>query len=330
MSFDQELIEELKSERGVLYPFLNLLKDQTLDLEFRTEGFDIYYRGEVLVQIRNGTTKYEYSASFRSVVNFDKIQHETICSASSAQTWCDMCTYPLKKFWDITLSNHNKTEREYQQLIVRENNYSPVSISTDYFITNMEDSKKTDTVNANRSYMRPDLVSIRWDCGSQERKNERNKSKPYLPKLAIIEVKYGDNAIGNVISDVKGEKADLVKHLNDAHEFLKNPKSVLLLKNESLNYFNQKRSLGLFKGIKDANQKIDQLSDEKPEYIIALINHQPCSKRLLEIISDIDFSKFIHFDTYFACSSNLGYGLYAKRMKNPSELLAELEKDFPE
>jgi len=306
---------------GIMHPFLTLVRDdQTLDLEFRKGGFDIFYRGEVLVQLRRGNTSDKYSAEFTSIINFKEKQTEEIINDDAAKAWCDLYTYPLKKYWDRKLGEHNKTEREYQQLIVRENNYSPISISTDYFITNMEDS------NNDEVSQRFDLVGIKWESTSQARKG--TKSDLYYPKLVVIEVKYGDKAIGSLNYDNKGKQADLFKHLDDVNKFFSNSDVLKKYKEETLNLFKAKRNAGLIPDITENHQKIDKLSDDLPEYIIAIINHDPDASALKEIISECNFLQYKTFAPYFAYASNLGYGLYAKRMLSPSDVLINLKKDF--
>lgn len=317
-NFD-EVVKDLK---GLMSPFLDMVKrDHTLDLELRPKGFDVFYRGEALVQARS-ESKGVYLLSFTSIINFKDKQKETISSSEDATRWCDMHCYQLKKYWDIKLRENNKTEREFQQLVVRENNYSPVSIDTDYFITNMEDSK---SVSGSANYMRVDAIGIRWNSNSQARKGI--KSSLYYPKLVLIEVKFGDDSIGDTKNI--GTKADLLKHLNDAEAFLDpNNQSLEDLKQETIEMFKCKRELGLLYGVKEENQKIEKLSEDKPEYIVALIDHDPDSSKLKDVLKVIDWNKYKNFTPYFAEASNLGYGLYTKRMFTPQEMQEKLEKDF--
>jgi len=83
---------------------------------------------------------------------------------------------------DFYFTKHMKEEREYQHLWVRENNYSSIANSTDYFIADIEYD--------NHKNARFDIVAIEWlsDASIRKLKNGHN------PKLVVIEMKYGDGA----------------------------------------------------------------------------------------------------------------------------------------
>jgi len=91
---------------------------------------------------------------------------------------------------DEYFSIHGKAEREFQQLIARENNNSAISNESEYFISDIEVAKP----NA-----RFDIMAICWLA--DQRKNG-NKCK-----AALIEMKYGDSALTG--------SASLLKHLKD-------------------------------------------------------------------------------------------------------------------
>ena len=90
-----------------------------------------------------------------------------------------------------------KAEREFQQLIARENNCSTISNETEYFVTDIEFADSS--VGA-----RFDLLAVRW-LASQRR--NISKCRP-----ALIELKYGDGALGG--------SAGLIKHLEDVSRIL--------------------------------------------------------------------------------------------------------------
>jgi len=100
----------------------------------------------------------------------------------------------MKQRW-ILFSKHRKEEREYQQLVVRENNYSSISNGTDYFIIDIEYD--------NHAHARFDLVAVEWPSKASHRNWLRIQAK-----LVVIEMKYGDGALTGT--------AGMKKHLSDS------------------------------------------------------------------------------------------------------------------
>src|SRR5690606_25697016 len=114
---------------------------------------------------------------------------------------------------------------EFQQLIVRENNFGGAAKSTDYFICDIEYANDCG---------RFDLVAVEWPSTSEARK--RNTGL----KLALIEMKYLDHALANT--------AGLYAHVCDMQRYYQNLVSGDFFANfrqEMTTVFNQKRSLGL-------------------------------------------------------------------------------------
>lgn len=163
----------------------------------------------------------------------------------------------------------------------RENNFGASAKSTDYFICDIE------YANPNGRF---DLVAVHWPSSSTERKNNKQLG------LAFIEMKFLDNALAG--------NAGLKSHVKDIETFFKGGENLSNLKNEMREVFNQKIELGLTAGIKP----IESFSDNKPEFILALVNHDPASSILQRELEDLP--PLTQADLKLAVSNFLGYGLY--------------------
>ena len=197
---------------------------------------------------------------------------------------------------DLWFGRHPKDEREFQQLMLRENNFGNSAKGTDYFICDVEYANHTG---------RFDLIAVKWPSTSAHRKNNRNL------RLAFIEMKYLDNALTG--------SAGLCKHIDDINIFLSNSENLENIKQEMKGIFNQKLDLGLIN-----NQKsIESFSDHKPEFILALINHDPDSSILrneLEKLPDCP-----NAEIKVATSNFMGYGLYNQSIYSLDEFLGKFE-----
>ena len=209
-----------------------------------------------------------------------------------ARCWID--SFPNRKnVMDEYFSTYGKAEREFQQLIARENNNSTISNESEYFVSDIE---------VTVPYARFDIMAIRWLAA--QRKNGRNC------KVALIEMKYGDGALGG--------SAGLLKHLKDMEKLISNKDSYAKLLETMESQFNQLDELGLLKFNKGtSNAKVKLNADEKPEVIFILANHNPRSPKLKTILSDPEIDKYAQsqlFDLKFYVASFSGYGLHAKCM----------------
>lgn len=186
-------ISDLKE--GILSPILTRIKrDETLFLAIRKNYINIYYRGGSLMKIQEQSLG-QYSAFFDVKYNHRK-EEFTLPPAKlnipgTVDNWIK--SFPrIKEMMDFWLLEHPKLEREFQQVVVRENNNSSVSNSTEYFITDVE------LANSEMA-ARFDMLAVRW------LRSERKKGHTCRP--ALIEMKFGDNALGG--------SSGLRKHLED-------------------------------------------------------------------------------------------------------------------
>jgi hypothetical protein len=295
---DQEFIEDLKT--GILQSILEAVKkDNTLILEIRDGYINIYYRGCNVFKITQVDSEYsiEFDKNYAKD-DFDKsallkLPHcNTLSNQSDSQMWTD--SIPLiKSFIDhYNTTTKENSEKEFQQLIVRENNILREANSTDYYIVDFE------YTNSNAKEQRADLVALHWDSNA-DRKSAKNCN------LAIIEVKYGDGAL----KDNSGIK----KHIKDIDNFLSKEEDVENFKQEMLDLFRQKRELGLIRFGADGNDhEVLTLNDSKTEFILLLAAHKHESSILDTVINEI--TPMQNADLKFATANLMGYALYSKNM----------------
>lgn len=201
---------------------------------------------------------------------------------------------------DLYFSHRSKPEREFQQLIARENNCSTTSNESEYFISDIEFADSD--LGA-----RFDMLAIHWPA--KDRKNG-NKCR-----AALIEMKYGDNALGGA--------AGLHKHLQDIDKFISGVHYESLLKTMDAQ-FEQLDSLKLLRFNHCSNNtKVKLDTKAKPEAIFLLANHNPRSPKLKAILTDpeiVAYGQSQLFDLKFFVASFAGYGLHAKCMRSLTEI----------
>jgi len=287
---------DLVDSDGVLYPILaRVKKDHTLMLAIRENFINIYYRGGNILNLKEHNKGF-YQASFDDQYNKSGLlipdSPTEINNQNDSRSWID--SFPSRKnIMDEYFSTYGKAEREFQQLIARENNNSTISNESEYFVSDIE---------VTEPYARFDIMAIRWLAA--QRKNGSNC------KAALIEMKYGDGALGG--------SAGLVKHLKDMEKLISNKDSYAKLLETMESQFNQLDELGMLKFNKGtSNAKVKLNADEKPEVIFILANHNPRSPKLKTILSDPEIDKYAQsqlFDLKFYVASFAGYGLHAKCM----------------
>ena len=288
--------------------------DDTLCMEIREDYVNVYYRGGNLYCVkkdskRAGLYNFSFDRNYHkhkksALSNFDE---DTFSQCKNCQDYVKYIPV-LKTEMDLWFGENPKYEREYQQLVLRENSYSGsdttgngISKDTDYFIVDVEYAD-----NSNNS--RFDMVAVKWLSTSAERRSSQNA------KLALIEMKYADAAHDGT--------AGIVKHFEDISRFASAGK-IDSLCDETEIVFNQKRMLGLIKGI-DKDLKLNRALS--PEFIILAANHKPDKtvfqrelRKAIDQFPDLRNS----IDIKIATASNMGYGLYAN-----DKYMLSLEKFF--
>lgn len=282
-------------QSGLLGSILERIKnDSTLCLGIRNNCINVYYRGGNLMQVKEKKNNYEinfddqYCAGRKSkIVNaLPKVIHR----AEESQRWVDAVP-SLKEVMDYWFSENPKYEREFQQIVLRENNSSVVGSSTDYFIIDIEYD--------NHEGARFDMVAIKWDSDGICRKLQGG----YKPKLSFIEMKYGDNALSG--------SAGILKHVDDFKKYVNNHR-ISDIRNEMLTVFRQLRELKVIPALQDNRNEVKEFSNDI-EYLFVLANHDPSSRKVrdtLSIMTEEYVEEHLGFAIKFCVSNFLGYGLY--------------------
>lgn len=288
-------------KKGKLNDILKMVtSDDTLCMELRGNRVVIYYRGGALYTIEE-KAEHEYSIWFNDnycSINKDINKSVSKHFLSTQETIEDV--YKYKYYMDIYFSKHKKFEREFQQLIVRDNNFSgKVTDATDYYILDIEYALKYDEIDA-----RYDMLAVEWPSISGERKNPTN-----LP-FAIIEVKYGDGSLTG--------PAGIQKHIDDYVALRKNTQLISVMASDMSEVFNQKHELGLITSYKDKRGELNiSIDDKNVQYLFIFANHDPDKSEVkkelelaIEKYKDTEYSSILG-EIKVAKSSEMGYGLYA-------------------
>ncbi len=303
--FKQDLID------GKLKLLLERIKiDNTLDLEIRNAYINIYYRGSNILRIRKKKQDYElfFDSKYLKGTNFDlekksiivELQKNNTIINNHVQTVLWINSFHIfKEAIDLWITENPKDEREYQQVIVRENNYSKISNDTDYFICDIEYASER-FITPNNRRPRIDMIGIKWPSTGSSRKMISGGGENL--KLALFEMKYADEALD--------KKSGILEHIEDISHML--DKNLQELKNTAIEHFNFKRSLGLLKC--SQSKDIKSLSGDSPEVIFILANHKPNRPKLIQELNKLDTSLSNRLQIKFAASNFMGYGLYSNRL----------------
>lgn len=290
--------------KGCLNPLLKeVQEDDTLDLELRGNAINIYYRGGSLYKIEQ--TKCNYKITFNT--KYLKYSNVSLTESPTIQEAKDKISF-YKNAMDKWFKQNGKFEREFQQVIARENNYTKsISKATDYYFADIEYAGENNKNKKEKSGYRFDMIAIKWLSKSSTRKKLSNAS------LSLVEVKYGDGALGG--------SAGIVKHLADFQLFLDNRQKVKEFSEDITKVFKQKCELGLVDGLQEHQYKC---SDEKKEtdyvlncdnieVIFILANHDPDTTGLAKQLQEINPSDY-KFPIKVAMASFMGYGLYVDKL----------------
>jgi hypothetical protein len=293
----EPFLQDLLQPDGRLRPVLaRVQKDQTLMLAIRKNAVNIYYRGGNIVRIV-GQTSGGYKADFDAKYNLSGLAlpalPANIQNQDESAQW--MAAFPiLKQVMDEYFSVHSKPEREFQQLVARENNHSTISNESEYFISDIEFADSD-------LHARFDLQGIRWDAS-------RRGSVQCRP--ALFEMKYGDNALGGA--------SGLLKHLQDLDALVQDKVCYCQLLATMESQFRQLDQLGLLKFTRSqVSIQVSLATEIKPEVIFVLANHNPRSTKLKAMLlaPELDeYARSAHFDLRFFVSSFAGYGLHIRNM----------------
>lgn len=325
--FVENLLNESK-----LNALIRIVKqDPSLDLEMRGNKIIIYYNGGKILTCYDNT-QHSKPKSFVVGIDPDYIKDTEEGRAKYSKKGFSLPDIPLAPaiLYDDTRSLKDKEdalieyfakakialdsyeacikrhlgEKEIQQRIVMENNYSVNANNTDYFIADVEWADNT-------LGGRADIIGFEW---IRNDKGERTKSL----RLTFVEVKQGKNAIESKISSDGKIHPGLIKHYKDFKEFSSNSESVSKLKDDMAAILCQKYRLGLINGNIDCLFKKN--TDEQYtfrgkfesgiDFLVVLANYVPDSGLLnRELTSEFQSSK-LDDGCKFALSTFCGYGIY--------------------
>lgn len=294
----EPFLHDLKDNDGILNPMLKRVhQDDALMLAIRDDSINLYYRGGNLLRVRRlGSDRYDSFVDVRyaGAAEAPHLPSALIQSAADVEAWLQAFSR-IKDTMDRYLAGKGKAEREFQQLIVRENNYSSVSNATEYFVSDIEYMDPS-------GHERTDMLAVRWQAS-------KRKSGTAC-RVALIEVKYGDSALDG--------KSGLLDHLQAMDALVGDRGRYQLLQETIETQFAQLDALGLLKYHRAEPPVTVQLdSRDRPEVILILANHNPRSRRLMAVLETPEVAAYAEsrlYDLRFFVSSYCGYGLHCANM----------------
>ncbi len=246
--------------------------DVDLDLEIRDNYLNIYYKGNSLLKLdetRPEMYRVHVHSKFLGPLTFPDLVDENTANLFLA-------AIPTIKE-NILRFGRSSIETEYEQLIIRANNYEPRNTS-EYFIVDRQ-------VTAG-SAGRFDLTGFFWPWGKRR--------KGQTVSLCLIEVKYALN------QDIQNVHEQIERY----YQAIKLRPAEIAVEVETV--FRQKLELGLF------DQPENRLSAMKTlifsrdlsrfQFILILVDYNPYSRRLnLERLANLPYASQIKvFQTGFA------------------------------
>lgn len=316
-------------------------KDNTINLELRGNEncISFYYRGAKLFDMKHFANLNKAEIIINNGYMKSNEQIAQIISSKLQGTVIDKSEFSnlnfiiplLKQLVDNYLTSttgqktngKQKLEQDAQQAIVRENNYSKVTTSTDYFCLDTEFTY---------GQARFDIIGMEWPSVSSAR-TKRNKCK-----LTLFEAKYWCEAIDG--------ESGVMEHITDYINLMKDKNAISDIIQDMETIIKQKCALGLFdrcdcfanidgdyiKSLAEntsceINQQSITINRDYPiEFVFLFINYDPTSRRLYNELKAV-FGKFKPDElknVYVASASELGYGLY-RYNKNRTDRFIPLE-----
>lgn len=261
---------------GSLTPLLRYVQlDDTLNMELRGKEVTIYYRGGALLTIHEDSFNFDgLTEKYHKYFAFTKPDLLNI------EEYIPKAKHLIDLY--INTTRNHLGEKDIQQQIARDNNYSQNSLGTDFFIIDTE----------YQDLGRFDIVALKWDSTSPIRKLPEN----FKPTITIFEVKQGEKSI-------TGESG-MESHLKDFEDFC-TTKDLFAFKSDMVEVFNQKRKLKLIKGM----EKYKEVKEVALyiDFVFLLVNYKNKSTKLRTVLKNIKDCRFIY-------ANPMGYGLYARHI----------------
>ena len=136
-SLNEKFIDDLQN--GILTNLLDRVhKDSTIDLQMRGDSIDIYYRGGVILHLKQTADSYLASINPKyfgdeEVINFK----EKIIDIDDMQDWITKVS-KIKEARDFHYGVKNTAERDFMQLTVRTNSYEKEIVQGNVIVTDVE------------------------------------------------------------------------------------------------------------------------------------------------------------------------------------------------
>lgn len=241
----------------------NVRNDPDLDFEIREAYINIYYKGNALLKLTE-TTSFQYKAEINS--KFLEGINLSLSFTESNITQFLNAIPSLKQ--NIVKYGKRSLEIEYEQLIIRANNFEPRN-NTEYFIVD-----KQYVMNDARF----DLVGIFWD------RNYRRANQE-VP-ICLMEVKFALN------DDIK----DVHNQLERYYEAIK--PDTAKIASEMQTILHQKLALGLYQQTPQRLNALKTLSFSTDinqiQFILILVDYNPYSSKLdLQSLAKLPFANQI-------------------------------------
>lgn len=314
MPLDQSIARILSDQfmydlkEGHLHLLLKRIwQDHTLMLAIRNDYINIYYRGGSILKLSKGSSTTVYNVNFNNkyLGNYHRTLNIPDTINNSRQMNDFLAVIPLlKESMDLYFGNNGKEnlERETQQIIVRENNYTSNSAAGDYYITDIEYA-------LTQTKSRSDLIGFKW--------LRTSISLQLTPVL--IELKYGDSSVNN--------HSGIIQHLRDMELIACGQNYDVLCRTIE----SQLKQLCELKLIKLGSNREERLKNgniiwnKKPAFIFIFANHNPRSMALLNTLNKLILNDK-QYDLRFFLSSFGGYTMYDRNMADIKEFAEILRK----
>ena len=272
----EKFFTDLKS--GFLSGITESVKaDTDLNLEIRDRYINIYYKGNSLLRLSEIGTGYKADIHEKFSQGLDIPE---IFSESTVNRF--LIAIPQLK-QNIILNSKRSLEVEYEQMIIRANNFEPRN-NTEYFVVDRQYAVKEG---------RFDLTGMFWD--------RHHRAKMQEVPVCLMEIKF---ALNSDISEVHDQLAKYYLAIE--------PKAAAIAA-EMQKVFRQKLDLGLYHQAEDRIAALKTLTFspkiEQFQFILILVDYNPNSSKLdLESIHNLPFAKQIK--VFYS-----GFGMWQQNVK---------------
>ena len=251
--------------------------DTDLNFEIRENYFNLYFKGNSLLKLAETSVGYkaEIHEKFTQGLNLPDLFTEN-------NTGEFINAIPLLK-QNIIKNSKRSLEVEYEQMIIRANNFEPRN-NTEYFIVDRQYVVKE---------ARFDLTGIFWD--------RHRRAKGQEVPVCLMEIKFALN------SDISEVHEQLERYYQAIEP------NAADIAEELQTVFRQKLDLGLYHQAEDRLAALKTLTFsreiEKFQFILILVDYNPNSSKLdLKKISDLRFADQIKV-------FHSGFGMWQQNVK---------------